>query len=197
MKKLFIIALTSCSLFLLTDCKKKKTEEPADPCANTVCLNGGTCVDGSCSCPTGYSGADCGTQRTPTKVTITGIKVTKHPALDGGGSTWDPITNTNPDIFVKIKQGAIDLVTTSTTNNAVYTNPYVLSGFTNVNVTDLVTQLNIELWDEDTPSIGDAHDTMGNINFSIYDSNNHFPTTLTVDNGSGTLKFELTLSYTY
>ena len=110
MKKLLIIALTSFSLLLVDGCKKKKTEA-ADPCANTVCLNGGTCVDGSCSCPTGYSGADCGTQRTPTKVTITGIKVTKHPALDGGGSTWDPITNTNPDLLAVIKQGSTTIIT--------------------------------------------------------------------------------------
>ena len=196
MKKLFIIALTSCSLFLLTDCKKKKTEEPADPCANTVCLNGGTCVDGSCSCPTGYSGADCGTQRTPTKVTITGIKVTKHPALDGGGSTWDPITNTNPDLIAVIKQGATTLITSGSVNNISSGSTTILPGVTAYDVTNLTTQLNIELWDADTPPV-DANDSMGSINFSIYDSNNHFPTTLTVDNGSGTLTFELTLSYTY
>lgn len=194
MKKLFVIVLTSCSLFLLTDCKKKKTEEPADPCANTVCLNGGTCVDGSCSCPTGYSGADCGTQRTPTKVTINGIKVTKHPALDGGGSTWDPITNTNPDLFAVIKQGATTLITSGSVNNISSGSTTILPGITAYDVTNLTTQLNIELWDEDTPPV-DANDSMGSINFSIYNSTNHFPTTLVVDNG--TLTFELTLSYTY
>src|SRR4051812_20503660 len=98
MKNVLLIALTAISLLLSTGCKKKKSDDstPSDPCANTVCLNGGTCVDGSCSCPTGYTGSDCGTQKTPVKVSITGIKVTKFPPMDGS-TTWDPITNTNPD----------------------------------------------------------------------------------------------------
>ncbi|MES2762022.1 MAG: calcium-binding EGF-like domain-containing protein [Bacteroidota bacterium] len=193
MKKLLIIALTSCSLFLFDGCKKKKSEEPANPCANTMCLNGGTCVDGSCSCPTGYMGADCGTQKTPTKVTISAIKVTKFPAMDGS-VTWDPTINTNPDMFAVIKQGSTTLITTASSNNISAGATTVLSGVSPYDVTNLTSQLNIELWDEDTPPI-DANDSMGNINFSIYDSSNHFPTTLTVDNG--TLTFEITLSYTY
>jgi len=30
-----------------------------NPCSNTVCLNGGTCVDGNCLCADGYYGANC------------------------------------------------------------------------------------------------------------------------------------------
>ena len=30
-----------------------------DPCKDVKCLNGGTCDDGSCNCPAGYSGANC------------------------------------------------------------------------------------------------------------------------------------------
>lgn len=30
-----------------------------DPCKDTTCLNGGTCIDGSCDCPTGYQGDSC------------------------------------------------------------------------------------------------------------------------------------------
>ena len=41
--------------FLFHSCKK-------DPCANTQCLNGGICTDGTCSCPTGYSGPNCATK---------------------------------------------------------------------------------------------------------------------------------------
>lgn len=192
MKKILIIALASFSVFVSNGCKKKKAEQ-ADPCANTVCLNGGTCVDGSCSCPTGYSGADCGTQRTPVKVTISAIKITKFPAMDGT-STWDPITNTNPDLLAVVKQGSNTLITTGSVNNISAGAVTILPGVSATDVMDLVTQLNIELWDEDTPPV-DANDSMGSINFSIYNSTNHFPTTLVVDNG--TLTFELTLSYTY
>ncbi|MCB9233141.1 MAG: calcium-binding EGF-like domain-containing protein [Bacteroidia bacterium] len=39
-------------LFTITGC---------DPCANTECLNGGSCVDGTCVCATGYEGSDCST----------------------------------------------------------------------------------------------------------------------------------------
>ncbi|MBS1773217.1 MAG: calcium-binding EGF-like domain-containing protein [Bacteroidetes bacterium] len=30
-----------------------------DACKNVVCNNGGTCVNGTCSCPTGFYGATC------------------------------------------------------------------------------------------------------------------------------------------
>ncbi|MCB9233211.1 MAG: hypothetical protein H6581_16260 [Bacteroidia bacterium] len=30
-----------------------------NPCKNTECLNGGTCVDGTCNCAPGYGGSDC------------------------------------------------------------------------------------------------------------------------------------------
>ena len=179
-------------MFLSNGCKKK-TETPEDPCANTVCLNGGTCVDGSCSCPTGYSGADCGTERTPTKIAITGIKVTNFPGLDGT-STWDPITNTNPDLLVVVRQGLNTLITTGSVNNISAGSVTIMPGVSPTDITDIVTQLNIELWDQDTPPV-DGNDTMGNIDFSIYTNGQHFPTTLTVTGGS--LTFELTLSYTY
>jgi hypothetical protein len=190
MKKLLFIFLAAFTLLMGSGCKKKKTD--ADPCANTVCLNGGTCVNGSCSCPSGYSGADCGTQRTPTKITITGIKVTKYPALDGA-STWDLALNTDPDIFAVVKQGTNTIISTGVNTN-VTGQSIVLSGGVPYDVTDMVTQMNIELFDQDTPPI-DSNDPMGNINFSIYNSTNRFPSTLVVNNG--TLTFELTLTYTY
>ena len=32
-----------------------------DECKDVVCNNGGTCVSGNCSCPTGYEGSNCST----------------------------------------------------------------------------------------------------------------------------------------
>jgi hypothetical protein len=33
-----------------------------DACADVVCSNGGSCVDGTCACPTGYEGTKCETE---------------------------------------------------------------------------------------------------------------------------------------
>jgi len=33
----------------------------SDPCKDVTCLNGGTCVSGTCDCATGYEGTDCST----------------------------------------------------------------------------------------------------------------------------------------
>ena len=38
---------------LMTSCQ--------DPCNDVECLNGGTCVEGDCQCPEGYTGNNCGT----------------------------------------------------------------------------------------------------------------------------------------
>ena len=36
-----------------------------DPCKDIACLNGGACVDGTCVCANGYTGADCSTAPDP------------------------------------------------------------------------------------------------------------------------------------
>lgn len=51
--KLLIVVL----LFAFTSCSK--TEK--DLCSSVVCNNGGTCVNGICKCPSGYSGTNCET----------------------------------------------------------------------------------------------------------------------------------------
>ena len=33
-----------------------------DPCTELICLNGSTCLDGTCLCPEFYEGTDCGTE---------------------------------------------------------------------------------------------------------------------------------------
>lgn len=33
-----------------------------DACKDVACSNGGTCVSGSCSCPSGYEGSNCSTE---------------------------------------------------------------------------------------------------------------------------------------
>lgn len=50
---LLVLTLGSCAFF--TSC------EEDEPCENIICQNGGICVDGTCDCPYGYAGPDCGT----------------------------------------------------------------------------------------------------------------------------------------
>lgn len=54
MKQFLYLLLAIAILFTTESCKK-------DPCKDTVCLNGGACDDGTCICPTGYSGPQCQT----------------------------------------------------------------------------------------------------------------------------------------
>jgi len=49
----FLLTLTSL-LLIVNSCKNS--------CEDVECKNGGTCFDGTCNCPTGYSGSDCGTE---------------------------------------------------------------------------------------------------------------------------------------
>jgi len=53
--KHLVFAILAVTTFSLASCKK-------DPCKDKTCQNGGACVDGTCNCATGYSGANCETE---------------------------------------------------------------------------------------------------------------------------------------
>ncbi len=65
------------STALYTSCSK-------DDCKDVVCNNGGTCVSGTCSCPSGYEGSTC---QTASASKITGTYTsseTCQPPVAGG-----------------------------------------------------------------------------------------------------------------
>lgn len=47
------LMLSAFAAIIVSSCKK------SEPCSGVVCNNSGTCVNGKCSCPTGYSGTFC------------------------------------------------------------------------------------------------------------------------------------------
>lgn len=55
MKKNFFLGLSIILITLMASCVKK------DSCSG-VCQNGGTCINNSCSCPSGYEGSNCQTK---------------------------------------------------------------------------------------------------------------------------------------
>lgn len=50
-EKIILVAFFFISMLYMPSC--------TDPCDNTFCINNGTCVDGDCVCPTGFSGQNC------------------------------------------------------------------------------------------------------------------------------------------
>lgn len=63
MKKFFAVLLFFVSLVFVTNSCRQDPPVPG-PCDAVVCENGGTCDNGTCVCPTGYSGPRCETYYT-------------------------------------------------------------------------------------------------------------------------------------
>lgn len=183
MNKLLIVCLASI-VIVFNSCKR-------DPCDKIICKNGGVCVNGSCSCPLGYMGSDCGTQRTPTSMTITDVFVENFPPTDAGAG-WD--LTSGAELYVVVYKGTNVLFNSpSYYNNATNGTSYEFTPSSPINVLYPSDNYTIELWDYDTP---DPDDFMGGITFTpYYSSTNGFPSQ--IEYTAGQIKVKLSVTYTW
>jgi hypothetical protein len=177
-------------VLMVLACKKE------DPCANTGCLNGGTCNDGSCACTERWTGADCAKQKTPTKLKITRIDLTKYPAKTPAGADWD--NGDGPDVYVKIIKGTT-LIWTSPVFSLPLNPPAGQSPFfqlaTPPELTSPGEEHIMEIWDKDTAT--DPDDFMGGLRFQPYSDTNRFPETLRAECPTCTTGYLLALQYIF
>ena len=108
-------ALVVALAFGVQSCKKD------DPCDGIDCQNGGSCSDGSCSCPTGYEGSLCETKASAKFVGTYKLNescpsgsIVDYPTSIGASSTApNKILITG---FGNLSCGAGDLIVTATVN---------------------------------------------------------------------------------
>lgn len=162
-----------------------------DPCANITCLNGGYCENGQCICPPGYTGANCGQQVTPSKITISKITVTRFPATDGGAG-WD--LTSGPDIYVEVLQAGNVIYSHPTfIQNATPGTNYDFNPLPYIEITNPTSQITLRLMDYDD---FDADDNMGGLIFTPYNNQGGFPKIINIDAG-GDLAFRIEVNYAW
>ncbi|CAG5087107.1 calcium-binding EGF-like domain-containing protein [Parvicella tangerina] len=199
-KFLLTTILVSVSL-TITNCKKEGCTDPTatnynssakkndgsciypdpDPCDGISCLNGGYCANGTCNCPDGYSGSDCGVALTPTSMSITSATLTAYP-MTNGGAGWDP--SSGPDVYITINSG------TSANNNEFQSSYFAdVTGqsltFTNgfpISVPSPASNYTIGIWDYET-STG-LEEFMTGLYFTPIDHDSGFPPTITLSTAS-------------
>jgi hypothetical protein len=186
MKKYFFFVI----LAIVFSCKKNNP----DPCVGITCLNGGTCANGLCVCPQGYTGANCSQQITPKKITITKIQVTKFPATKVGGAGWD--LTSGPDIYPVISKGTT-LIWKSPINftDANSSLTYDFTPSPNIDLTSPTDQYTIELFDYDGGIVAD--DWMGGLYFIPYSITNNFPPIITIDATGSVVTFKIFVTYSW
>ena len=181
MKKL-LFGMLAVTALATTSCK--------DKCKDVDC-NAGVCEDGICNCNEGYTGDDCSQYVTPTKVTITQIDINDFPGTDGG-SDWDPVIDTDPDIIVEVYDDANSntIYSSSSFDNTPDGTTFSINGLA-IALTNVTGTYTMMMWDDDLTS---GNDSMGDISFTPYEGAG-FPSTMVVENQALGLSYTLHLSY--
>ena len=196
MKNLFKKIILLSIAIIMFGCSKDDTPT-STPCVPITCLNGGVSTPNcGCTCPTGYTGNNCGTQITPSSIKITKIRVKKFPDTDNG-NWWDTLPNSDADIYVTLVNTSSQIIYTSgrfTDATGLGTIFYDFTPSTPITITNVTSALSIKLYDYE--NIG-ADTLMTFLIFNPYTSTGGFPTTLTKSSANGDFICEISLQYVW
>ncbi len=193
---IYVLTFTLVISIGFTSCSKK------DPCEGLACLNGGTCEDGTCACPSGYEGSLCETESLPKTINISSIKVTKVPTTKADGSKWDA-DGTQPDIFpviytIKADNKTVDVPFWTSDLIKISASVDLQHDFTlivpKLSITTVDKSYAIFLFDKDDSN----QEVMGSgIIFNLKDLIKGKPATILLDCTGCKVAFELKVSYVF
>jgi hypothetical protein len=141
--------------------------------------------DDSGTCPEGYTGENCSTQITPSRITMSEIILTDFPEQN-----WD--TGSGPDLKVMLTKGSDTLYLSPQYYNDVTAKAefsYVLP--TPVGTNDMEAEYTLHAFDFDNGAL----EPMGSVTFDIYDNGAGFPTRREVDCDGCAVAFKVRLQY--
>lgn len=161
-----IMPLLFCAVLLSTGCEKDQ------PCTDILCANGGTCVNGSCDCPDGYTGPDCSDEEEPQAVIIESITVKGFPATAPGGGGWDLLDGADLMIFIEDQNGNEVWNPNTFYEDADPNGSY--SWEPGLRITDVRGRHSLFVLDYDDGL--SANDLIGGANFTPYNPGSNFPT---------------------
>jgi hypothetical protein len=121
---------------------------------------------------------------------VLGLKLLKFPEKKRDGSNWDILGK--PDIFFEFMKGTTVFERTRTNWNE-SSDVWIFSYDVYLNKPEEMYQ--ITMYDEDDFLGSYTYDYMGRVKFYPYNGSNGFPSTLWLENSSGSIKIELYVEY--
>ncbi len=161
-------------------------------CEDTLCANGGVCLDGTCDCPTGFTGPRCEQQAAPDKIRLASITLTRFPTTNNG-TQWD--VTSGPEMFFRLVQSDQKLAQPMRLlENADQSLKHFFI-INTIDLKDITAEHTLQLWDFEQGEPIDE-EFMGEVSFTPYTEGNGFPKKIVIDRG-GPVAFEVEVEYLY
>ena len=160
-------------------------------CEDTMCMNGGVCLDGTCNCPTGFEGVHCQERSTPDYIRITSLTLIRFPEVNEG-KTWDDADG--PDIFFRLYDGKTVIAQPDYLIENAAISHIMPFDFHFIELSKPESTYRLDFFDYD--GVGTKEEFMGSNTFIPFDKLKGFPKSITIDDG-GPIAFTMTVDYYY
>ena len=154
-----------------------------------------SCSKPAVTCPSGYTGANCATQITPSQIQITKVSVTNFPSVNpAGGGDWQAVEGSGyADIYPTVSDASGNVLHDFSAVYLSAASNQNINSFTPANPIILSSALSAYTFSLYNHNALLADDLMGSATNVLYNPYGAFPSTITVT-GSG-VTFVLSVKY--